>query len=631
MGQALYLKWRPQTFDDIIGQEHIVQTLRYALRSGHIHHAYLLAGPRGTGKTTTARLIAKAVNCRAEPEARPCNECEICTAINEGRLMDLVEIDAASNTGVDNIRDLLEKVEFRPTQAEYKVYVIDEVHMLSTAAFNALLKTLEEPPEHVIFVLATTEVHRIPETILSRCQRFEFRRIPLQAIADRLARIAESESIEIEPEAVDLIARTATGSMRDAISLFDQMAAGGSISADYVRLMLGAERREVVRTLLRAWLDRDMRQGLEVINRAVDGGADPRQLARQAADFMRGLLVTRLGAGSTWQDPTDDERPIFDEMAREADPDRLVKAVRLFSEVAAQRRTGWQPQLPLELAFVEATLSPDGQPDADEAQVEATTPGTSTPPTRASKRTAARETASEVFQAESDAPSNATGGGTPQATSQPSSQPSSGTRTESESDRSQPASEPEVEETPDSAEAEASTPSQTAEQPDEAPDQEPDHGDSPTGKPPDEPAREPEDEAEGAASSTLESELVDKLRRRWDAVVKRIQPVTLGALLRDAHVGGVDESGQLVLAFRHDFHRDRLATPENKRQLEDILSQITNRDVMVRCLMTREWQHEATERVSKAAQTQAEVSLEEDELIRRAQQELGAVPHVKES
>ena len=246
MAQALYRKWRPQTFDDIVGQEHIVRTLRNALQTGRLHHAYLLAGPRGTGKTTTARLIAKAVNCLSPMEERPCDQCEICRAVTDGRLMDLMEIDAASNTGVDNIRDLLEKVGFRPAHASFKVYVVDEVHMLSTAAFNALLKTLEEPPEHVIFVLATTEVHKIPETILSRCQRFEFRRIPLAGLVGQLQTIAAAEGIEAEPEALDLIARAATGSMRDAISLFDQMAAGGAVTADYVRLMLGTERREMV-------------------------------------------------------------------------------------------------------------------------------------------------------------------------------------------------------------------------------------------------------------------------------------------------------------------------------------------------------------------------------------------------
>lgn len=362
MGQALYRKWRPQTFDDVVGQEHIVQTLRNALRLGHIHHAYLFAGPRGTGKTTSARLVAKAVNCLAPVEARPCNECEICQAVNAGRLMDLIEIDAASNTGVDNVRDLLEKVGFRPMQSRYKVYVIDEVHMLSTAAFNALLKTLEEPPEHVIFILATTEAHKILPTVLSRCQRFEFRRIPLLAMMQQLQKIAASEGIQAEPEALELIARAATGSMRDAISLLDQMAADSTVTADYVRLMLGAERREVILELIQAWLTRDANAGLRTVNRAIDGGADPRQLARQLSDFLRGLLLMRLGAGETWTDPTVEERPRFSDLARQASPERLSEAVRLFSAVAAERVGGWQPQLPLELAFVEATLEPHASP-----------------------------------------------------------------------------------------------------------------------------------------------------------------------------------------------------------------------------------------------------------------------------
>ncbi len=362
MAQALYRKWRPQKFEDLIGQEHVVRTLRNALRLGYLHHAYLLAGPRGTGKTTTARLLAKAVNCLAPLEERPCDQCEMCQAVTTGRLLDLNEIDAASNTGVDDVRELLERVNFQPAQARYKVYVIDEVHMLSTSAFNALLKTLEEPPPHVIFILATTEVHKILPTVLSRCQRFEFRRIPTDLLVARLNLIASVEGIVVEQEALALIARAATGSVRDAISLLDQMAAGGEVTVEQVRLILGAERREVIVDLVHAWFAGQSAAALAVLNRAVDGGADPRQLARQLADFMRGLLLMRMGAEELWTELTAEERRQFQSLVRQTDPDRLVAAARLFSEVAAERGAGWQPQLPLELALVESTAAKTSTP-----------------------------------------------------------------------------------------------------------------------------------------------------------------------------------------------------------------------------------------------------------------------------
>src|SRR5512139_3991414 len=228
MSQALYRKWRPQTWDAVVGQGQVVQTLRNAVVAERVAHAYLFAGPRGTGKTTTARLLAKAVNCLNENIAeRPCNECAHCQAVNQGRFLDLIEIDAASNTSVEDVRDLRDKINFSPNQGRYKVYIIDEVHMLSTAAFNALLKTLEEPPAHAIFILATTEVHKIPATVLSRCQRHEFRRIPVKEIIDNLRAMADEEKIQVDPEALSLVARQATGSMRDAISLLDQLASAG--------------------------------------------------------------------------------------------------------------------------------------------------------------------------------------------------------------------------------------------------------------------------------------------------------------------------------------------------------------------------------------------------------------------
>jgi DNA polymerase-3 subunit gamma/tau len=354
--QALYRKWRPQTFDEVVGQEHVIRTLRNALTSGRVHHAYLFAGPRGTGKTTTARLLAKAVNCLAPEEQRPCNECTICQAVNEGRLLDLIEIDAASNTGVDDVRELREKVGFRPNEARYKVYVIDEVHMLSNAAFNALLKTLEEPPPHAIFVLATTESHKIPATVLSRCQRFDFRRIPISQIVDRLAWMTEQEHIEADREALALVARQATGSMRDAESLLDQLASfeAGGITTDEVRAALGTGANEAVMQVGEALAAGDVAQGLSVINTTIDEGADPRQFARQIVEHLRALLLLKLKSGVVLTHVLEDVRPQLEARAADFSLQALVGAVRLFNQAAAESKGGWQPQLPLEMAFIEA-------------------------------------------------------------------------------------------------------------------------------------------------------------------------------------------------------------------------------------------------------------------------------------
>jgi len=262
MAQALYRRWRPQDWGEVVGQDHVVRTLRNAVRGGRVAHAYLFAGPRGTGKTTTARLLAKAVNCLAEDLGqRPCGECEHCRAIAEGSFLDLIEIDAASNTSVEDVRDLRERINFAPNKGRYKVYIVDEVHMLSTAAFNALLKTLEEPPKHAIFILATTEVHKIPATVLSRCQRHEFRRIPVATILTYLQSKVQEEGLQVEKQALELIARQATGSLRDAISLLDQLASTGEeVTLAFAEEVLGTATDEVVRGVVEALIDREWRR-----------------------------------------------------------------------------------------------------------------------------------------------------------------------------------------------------------------------------------------------------------------------------------------------------------------------------------------------------------------------------------
>ncbi len=359
--QALYRRWRPQRFEDVIGQEHITRTLRNAVAQSRLAHAYLFAGPRGTGKTSVARILAKAVNCTG-PGEKPCNECAICRAISEGRALDLIEIDAASNTGVDDVRDLRDKIGFAPNEATYKVYVVDEVHMLSTAAFNALLKTLEEPPAHALFILATTEPHKIPDTIVSRCQRYDFRRVPTATLAEKLARICAAEGINAEPAALTLIARHATGSVRDAESLLDHLlAAGNTVRVADVQAALGTPASEAVSAIVEAMLARDSAAALKHLNQAVDQGADPRQLRSMLLEHLRLMLLLQLGVAEELIAVEADKREQLRRQASAISTPALAGTIGRFNS-ARPSADQTQPALPLELALVESVLALDAQP-----------------------------------------------------------------------------------------------------------------------------------------------------------------------------------------------------------------------------------------------------------------------------
>ncbi len=359
MSQAYYRVWRPALWEEVVGQDHIVQTLRNAINTNRVAHAYLFAGPKGTGKTTSARLLAKAVNCLNEDkEKQPCNQCENCLAVNEGRFLDLIEIDAASNTSVDDVRDLRDKINFAPSQGKFKVYIVDEVHMLSTSAFNALLKTLEEPPAHVMFILCTTEIHKIPATVLSRCQRHEFRRIPVPTIVQKLTELTKKEGIKIDPDALSLIARQATGAMRDAISMVDQLSSMSShVTLEIAQEVLGTATSQAVIDLVEAIQAENSGLGLEIIHRALDSGTDPRQFARQIVDYLRDLLVIRMKAGQNLE-LTPEMREKMEKQAENFAIDHLVAIITAFSEASTDLKANWHPGLGLELALASSMHPP---------------------------------------------------------------------------------------------------------------------------------------------------------------------------------------------------------------------------------------------------------------------------------
>ncbi len=355
---ALYRKWRPDKFTDVKGQDAIVTTLKNQIIHDRIGHAYLFCGTRGTGKTTVAKIVARAVNCENPIDGNPCGECKSCRAVADGTSMNVIEIDAASNNGVDNIREIRDEVTYSPTEGRYKVYIIDEVHMLSTGAFNALLKTLEEPPSYVIFILATTEVHKIPVTILSRCQRYDFKRISVDTISERLFELAEGEGIDVEEKAIRYIAKSADGALRDALSLMDQCNSfyfGQKLTYDKVLEVLGAVDTKVFSDLLCAVIARDVKSSISILDEVVIQGRELSQFVIDFTWYLRNLMLIKTSEEDEIEEVLDMSGENLTQLKREAqavDTDRVMRYIRIFSELSGQIRNATQKRVLVEIAII---------------------------------------------------------------------------------------------------------------------------------------------------------------------------------------------------------------------------------------------------------------------------------------
>lgn len=547
---ALYRKYRPQTFaaNEHFGQEHVVNTLRNAIALDRIAHAYLFCGPRGTGKTSTARILAKAVNCEhPDPNQRPCNECPSCLAIITGATTDVIEIDAASNRGIDDIRDLRERVKYAPAQLKTKFYIIDEAHQITGAAANAFLKTLEEPPAHTKFILATTDPEDLLQTIVSRCQRFDFRRISVDATVANLTRIAEAEKIDIDDDAKAMIARHATGSLRDAQGLLDQVAVyrenaedeSTRVTLELVRTVLGVSRNDRVEEIAKALADRDAGAGVRAIGEAVAAGDDVRQLARQLLTYMRELLLERSGGTSDLDDSGK-------QLAARFDLAELAELTRLFGEIDFKVKHASISQLPLEIAVIEGAIrgaKPSIQTQQAPNQSVQSQPDQQAPPL---KPAGAGNLIGRV---------QGVGRRTTSTNQQPRSQPAP------------PAAAPKQEQ---------AAPSRAT----------------------------PSAESQGNNQGTNSG--IDVIRGKWGQIRGDVHAINvrIGAVLSEMDPAGL-EADKVILTVPYTFHAQKMNSDEYREVVEQVISRVMGSPYTVECFTTDDYRSRPTRRVPSPAQPAA--------------------------
>ena len=544
--QVFYRKWRPQRLSEVVGQEHVTRTLAHEVADGKIAHAYLFCGPRGTGKTSTGRILAKAANCLSPQDGEPCNACEICVAINEGKLLDIIEIDAASNRGIDDIRDLKEKVNFTPSLARFKVYIIDEAHMITEAASNAFLKTLEEPPAHAIFVLATTEPHKMLSTILSRCQRFDFHRLSQAAMISKLEFICGKEEIDIENESLHMIAKATTGSLRDAENLLEQLVAfyGHEIKLPQVRTTLGITEDLRIKELVTYMINKDIAGGLKTINAVSDDSIDLRQFNRELVNYLRNLLLVKSGSESV-VDITGEDIDDLKLMSKNVSMDYLWRIIKLFSEIDF-RMNNYTP-LPLELALVEAILSTQTEPEKPH-----------TGPVKASQSTGE---AKNVYTTSTGAAKIEKAEKQQQVVSPESKEPSVDKKPEAEEPVASVAPVESVEEAEPSTGEEAAVEKKMVT------------------PPPEEPQTEEEEQLQD----------IEYVRSQWKEFVNSMRGEgskgNLDAFLRSACEPVEVNNDTLVVGFYAQFHKDYIDDPKYRFLVEKKLKEFFNQPYKLRCVI----------------------------------------------